>query len=144
MSKIRKPWVFCVIELSEQQNNRCCYCGCRMWIIDGILRKNDYFQIDKLPHNTSKDMATIDHIIPKSKGGKDDISNIVIACSLCNVTRSDAFVFDFAKTNPMNFFIPNPKKMILLLLKKHLGYSVNVVWNIMQLKNAYLIHFAVL
>lgn len=32
----------------------------------------------------SKSQATYDHVIPKSRGGKTNWSNIVIACSLCN------------------------------------------------------------
>ena len=38
--------------LSEAQNHRCCYCSCQM--TEQTNRKNS---------------ATIDHVIPKSKGG---------------------------------------------------------------------------
>jgi hypothetical protein len=33
-------------------------------------------------------MATIDHVIPRFKGGSDDESNMVSACRLCNNRRS--------------------------------------------------------
>ena len=32
---------------------------------------------------------TIDHVIPRSKGGKDTWENLVVACSSCNVKKSD-------------------------------------------------------
>jgi|TARA_R100000482_G_C5027241_1_gene102423 5-methylcytosine-specific restriction endonuclease McrA len=32
---------------------------------------------------------TIDHVIPKSKGGQDTWENLVVACSSCNVKKSD-------------------------------------------------------
>lgn len=35
---------------------------------------------------------TIDHVIPRSKGGTDDWDNLVVACSSCNVKKSDKFL----------------------------------------------------
>ena len=32
---------------------------------------------------------TIDHVIPRSKGGQDTWENLVVACSSCNVKKSD-------------------------------------------------------
>lgn len=36
--------------------------------------------------------TTIDHIIPRSKGGKHDWSNVVAACKPCNSKKSDSFL----------------------------------------------------
>jgi|ERR1700733_3970001 len=58
--------------LAEAQNWRCCYCGGRM---DG--------------RGTSPDAPTFEHVIPRSKGGPDTISNLVIAHTRCNVRRGD-------------------------------------------------------
>jgi hypothetical protein len=55
--------------LCEAQNWRCCYCG---------VRTNE---LDTSP-------ATIEHVIPKSKGGLDHPENMVMACKVCNVARS--------------------------------------------------------
>ena len=41
----------------------------------------------------SKQNLTIDHVIPKSKGGKDTWDNVVAACATCNVKK----VIDFMK-----------------------------------------------
>ena len=35
------------------------------------------------------DYSSIDHIIPKSKGGKSDYSNYQMLCKKCNVMKSD-------------------------------------------------------
>jgi 5-methylcytosine-specific restriction endonuclease McrA len=34
-----------------------------------------------------KRIGTVDHVIPQSKGGGDDLSNFVLACRECNSTR---------------------------------------------------------
>jgi 5-methylcytosine-specific restriction endonuclease McrA len=41
--------------------------------------------------------ATIDHIIPKSKGGKDDFGNLRLACASCNSTRGSSDDIEFRK-----------------------------------------------
>jgi len=48
----------------KRDNNKCQYCGA-----------------------TKK--LTIDHIIPKSKGGTDDWDNLVVACSSCNTKKGN-------------------------------------------------------
>ena len=41
---------------------------------------------------TSKDKLQMDHIIPRSKGGNNHISNLVLACSDCNEAKSNEFL----------------------------------------------------
>jgi len=48
----------------KRDNNKCQYCGATRSL-------------------------TIDHVIPRSKGGKDVWDNLVIACSSCNVKKGD-------------------------------------------------------
>ena len=45
-------------------------------------------------------LATIDHIVPKSKGGKGLHDNKVIACLQCNQTKSNKRLDDYICKNP--------------------------------------------
>ena len=38
---------------------------------------------------------TIDHIIPKSKGGKTSWDNVTTSCKSCNISKADKIVFKF-------------------------------------------------
>ena len=42
----------------------------------------------------------IDHIIPKSKGGTDKVSNLTIACRECNCKKSNHSIQEFLKNKP--------------------------------------------
>lgn len=55
----------------ERDNYTCCYCGEK----GGILE--------------------MDHVIPFSKGGTDDISNLVTSCRKCNRQKKDRSVNEF-------------------------------------------------
>ena len=48
----------------KRDNNTCQYCG-------------------------SRSKLTIDHVIPRSKGGDDSWTNLVVACSSCNTKKGD-------------------------------------------------------
>jgi len=39
--------------------------------------------------------ASIDHMIPKSKGGSDDDSNLVLSCKACNDAKQDLMPLEF-------------------------------------------------
>lgn len=45
------------------------------------------------PLNTGN-FPTIEHILPKAKGGTDDERNLALACRTCNGGRRDTFPFD--------------------------------------------------
>lgn len=53
--------------VAEAQNWRCCYCGCRI----------------------EPGTATLDHVIPKTKGGGSEYGNCVAACLPCNNAKGD-------------------------------------------------------
>lgn len=59
--------------LAESQNHRCCYCGCQMTDPDSGY--------------SDPRRCTIEHIVPRSRGGTNGYDNVVAACSACNSER---------------------------------------------------------
>lgn len=58
------------------------------------LTRNNVFKRDRYTcqycgERLSKDMETIDHVIPRSRKGKHDWNNIVACCLPCNSRKSD-------------------------------------------------------
>jgi len=62
-----QKWKAKKLKLLVEANYKCCYCGMKM----------DF------------ETATIDHIIPKSKGGGNIIDNLAICCSPCNIRKGN-------------------------------------------------------
>ncbi len=60
-------------------------------------------------------IMTIDHIIPKDKGGKDSWTNLVTACKKCNLHKAN---FSLKDSN-MNLFKKPVKPSYLLHLQKY-------------------------
>jgi predicted restriction endonuclease len=58
----------------ERDNHRCVYCG-------------KYLLADFEVFMSAKE----DHLRPLSKGGKNELSNIVISCNVCNRLKSNYF-----------------------------------------------------
>lgn len=58
---------------------------------------------------------TIDHVVPKSKGGKDSWENLVTACKSCNHMKSDLSLEE------VGFDHPNPQRPHYLMLMKSVG-----------------------
>lgn len=79
--KYRKPRVrvrFNRFNLLVRDNYTCAYCGCRPWKVT----RPDY------------EMLTLDHVVPRSKGGKTTWVNIVTACVDCNRKKADKLLKD--------------------------------------------------
>ena len=47
--------------------------------------------------DASSSAVTLDHVIPRSRGGSNDASNLVTACITCNATRRDMPVSEFGR-----------------------------------------------
>ncbi len=68
--------------LAEMQHGLCHYCGVKLT-----------WDFNKKPR--PKTLATLDHKIPTSKGGKDSMDNAVCACNGCNFRRGDISYEEF-------------------------------------------------
>lgn len=64
----------------------------------------------------NKKNLTLDHVIPKSKGGKDSWDNLVTSCKKCNSEKSDLTLVEFGK------LIPKPIRPHYLMLMKKVDY----------------------
>lgn len=51
--------------------------------------KHDYTHCHYCKTELSHENRTLDHIIPKCNGGKDDLSNLVFCCQSCNQLRDN-------------------------------------------------------
>lgn len=72
-----------VMEKAQQTGGgvpRCAYCGAQM------SRKRDYYFA---PAGAEVVFFTMDHIIPRAKGGCNDQRNLIGACRPCNELRGD-------------------------------------------------------
>lgn len=58
-------------------------------IAPSILERDGYVCMLRLGGCTNDEDLTVDHVIPKSKGGTDDEWNLIAACRTCNGRKSD-------------------------------------------------------
>ena len=74
-------------------------------------------------HFKKKDL-TLDHVYPKSKGGKTDWTNIVTACGPCNTKKADKLLENIEMKLLNKPF--GPRWMSMFLIK--LGHKERSVW----------------
>lgn len=74
LNKVTRP-----IFLYSKQHGACPYCNVK-------FIKDDETIVE----------CNIDHVIPLSRGGKDDISNMVLACVSCNSAKGAMSADEFA------------------------------------------------
>jgi 5-methylcytosine-specific restriction endonuclease McrA len=79
MARINRPKTKLTI-LFNKQNGLCAICGLQA------------FNPVKSPGKVNKAVATLDHIVPLSKGGTSHIKNLQMAHQYCNVCRDNSEV----------------------------------------------------
>ena len=65
----------------------------REYLIEKWQRKCAYCGKEDVP-------LQVEHIVPKSKGGSNRVSNLTLACEKCNTKKSNRSVEDFLKKKP--------------------------------------------
>ena len=73
-------------EAFSREGGRCYWCGRQVHTHE---RRAPW-------HPLRPDHATLDHLLPQSKGGLDTLSNVVLACNACNHERGDMSAKAFA------------------------------------------------
>jgi len=66
---------------------------------------------------------TVDHVIPKSKGGTSSWNNVVAACKVCNQKKRDYWV----ENAPVSLIRPPKKPSYRSIIKKRIG-NANLKW----------------
>jgi len=74
----------------------------------------------------SRRNLTLDHVVPKSKGGKDTLNNIITCCQRCNMVKGDKDVVDFCRD--MDCEVPRPPGLTIFPWMKHLGRHYPAAW----------------
>lgn len=80
-------------QLAERDGMKCHYCGtwvephndlaARFW-----KRRGEFLTMtSEEGRYVLEHTATVDHLVPKSAGGSNDLDNLVIACHPCNTGR---------------------------------------------------------
>jgi len=68
-----------------------------------IYRRDDY----KCLYCESKDGLTLDHVVPKSKGGPNSWTNLATCCMKCNVSKGDRLLEETGMTLKYKPFTPS-------------------------------------
>ncbi|MEM6751583.1 MAG: RNA-guided endonuclease IscB [Cyanobacteria bacterium P01_C01_bin.38] len=77
----------------EYQQGTLCGYEIREYLLEKWGRKCAYCDAENLP-------LQIEHIVPKSKGGSNRVSNLTVACECCNQKKGTKSIEDFLKKKP--------------------------------------------
>lgn len=82
------------IKIWEKTDGKCCYCGVQTLKL----------YLNRKENRANPRLATIEHIIPKSKGGTYIAKNLAIACRLCNSRKGNKSLKLFRESFGKRFF----------------------------------------
>ena len=87
------------------------------------IYKRDGYECVYCGKNRRRDL-TLDHVLPKAKGGKDSWDNLVTACKSCNHEKSDMDLDEFVEMRMelgIDVGYPDPRRPHYLMLMKSVG-----------------------
>jgi hypothetical protein len=68
----------------------------KVWQLTG--GKCVYCECDLAPWgNETSDSFAVEHVVPRSAGGPDNLANYVPSCKTCNIVKKDSHVIDFIR-----------------------------------------------
>lgn len=105
--------------LQNQQHN-CVYCNCKLSFDD----------------NSSLNFATIEHIVPQSRNGSQNIENLTLACPMCNSLRSNQDNFIGYSLNNDQSYFSNKEDLNKTLQYINLKQNHQILNNILILINS--------
>lgn len=89
-----------------RDNHQCAYCGIKLTQING----------------------TWDHVVPRSKNGKSDWTNLVAACQTCNVNKSNKDLNESGYTLRIKPYHPTTLQIEKLKLAYYMKRDIPTVW----------------
>ena len=102
-------------QLIERDGCKCMSCGEKPTYFALGKDNGGYWHLDLYSNMDNEHyMYTIDHIYPKSKGGKNHIDNYQLLCKVCNEDKSDNVVGEKISKKSENTFNYINKKLISL------------------------------
>lgn len=76
--------------LMREQGGCCYYCKYQLRFLPKYgVEYQGPTEGDKWRSRRSAQTATLDHIVPRSRGGRNELENLVLACHWCNHFRGD-------------------------------------------------------
>ena len=90
------------------------------------ILKRDGYRCKYCGANGEKVTLHVDHVFPESKGGKDNPSNLVTACSDCNFGKSDVEISQ--KRMP----IPSKTKVELDEIDRHIAHGRDAIGSLLS------------
>lgn len=81
------------LRVFAEKGLKCAYCGkLGVHLITSREPKNKYGGVHTDVYTKLMELMTIDHTIPISRGGTDDINNLEPCCQTCNSRKSDKLI----------------------------------------------------
>lgn len=77
-----------------------------------MVLSRDNFRCHYCGRDSSETKLHVDHILPKSKGGKDELSNYITSCKECNLGKHDVLLLMMQKTRRGKTIISDTKGQI--------------------------------
>jgi 5-methylcytosine-specific restriction endonuclease McrA len=92
-----------------KKNNRCVTCGRvgELWLLQSWSGERPHLNLYSVGHRGGLTLMTQDHIMPKSKGGTNELWNLQTMCRVCNNRKGAEFKQSVTKDQrftAMNFY----------------------------------------